>query len=50
MDKERAQARLLELYRNRDALAALFDFIRLDAMIAAYEEVLTEEPDAPDRA
>lgn len=39
MDKERALARLQELKKNRDALAALFDFIRLEGMIAAYEEM-----------
>ena len=43
MNKERAQARLQELKQNRDALAALFDFIRLEGMNTAYEEILSAD-------
>jgi hypothetical protein len=46
MNKERAQARLDELKRSRDALAALFDFMRLEGMIAAYEEMMRDEESA----
>ena len=40
MDKRERHA---ELVRQRDALAALFDFVKLEGMILAYEEMIGAE-------